>query len=299
MTTANSGTFSIDVNYGITYNTLKPVPIEEIVRSLQSLEKLLKRTPAFVEKAYKGIKIVETQVFVSKIQSGSLIEDFVVRYVFKGRENYDDAKKVWDQIMSDNTAFRTVVAMGVGGLLAVGVWQIVPAGQPTSHIEAYNNVILNMGGSVDLTADDFKAVLDAVKDKKALSKEAVGALRPAKTDPGSSISISGITALDIPAAMIKEAPDDYTPPEPKEREVHYTGVDLVVYASDRDKTESGWAGIIPTVVDKRTPIILTDTINPASLHGRLRIKADVIVHERFVASSKKYEAKKIEVTKTN
>lgn len=299
MTAATADTFSVNVAYGITYNTIKPVPIPDVIKSLQSLEKLLQRTPAFVEKAYKEIKIVETKVFVSKIESGSLIEDFVVQYVFKGRENCDDAKKVWDNIMKDNTAIRTVVAMGVGSLMTLGVMQIIPTGHSTTQIEAYNNTIINMGGTVDLKADDFKAVLDSIKDKKSLSKEAVDAIKPAKADPGATISVSGITALDVPAAVIEEAPAEYTPPQPKEREVNYNNVDLVVYASDRDKTESGWAGIIPTVVDKRTPISLDVTINPTNLHGRLKVKADVIVHERYVASKKKYEAKKIEVLKTN
>lgn len=299
MVAATSGTFSIEVQYGLTYNTSKPVPIPEIVKSLQSLENLLKRTPAFVEKAYKDIKIIETEVFVSRIESGSLIEDFVVKYVFKERENYDAAKKVFEDIMSDNTAIRTVVAMGIGGLMMYGAMQVIPKGEPSSHIEAYDNTIINVGGTVDFSADDFKAVLDSIKDKKSVAKDAVGALRPAKLDAGSSIAISGISALDIPKEAIKEAPSSYEPPEPKEREVQYKAVDLVIYASDRDKTESGWAGIIPTVVDKRTSLSLGDGIKPEKLHGRLRVKADVIVHERFNANKKSYEAKKIEVLATN
>jgi hypothetical protein len=292
-------TFTIEVQYGIKYETFKPAPIPEIIESLQSLERLLKRTPGFIEKAYKDIEILETTVRVSKIESGSLIEDFIVKYVFKGRNNADDAKKVFDNIMADNTAIRTIVAMGVGGLMMYGALQLLPKGEPTTHIEAYDNNIINIGGKVDLSAEDFRAVLESITDKKSLAKETVGAVKPAKTDGDSKITVKGLSELDIPQEVVREIPDQYDPPTPAERETHYKDVEIVVYASDRDKNENGWAGIIPGVVEKRTSFILDEAINPSKLHGRIRFRGDIIAHERFVPRKKEYEVRKVEILKTN
>lgn len=292
-------TFVIDVAYSIKYETKKPVPIPEIISSLESLARLLKRTPAFIEKSFGDIQVVETEVFVAKIESGSLVEDFFVRYVFKDKGNYEAAKQVIDKIMSDNTAIRTVVAASMGALLMAGALSIIPKGGPNTHLEAYNNTIINIGATVGLQAGDIQAILDATGDKRSLARDAVHALRPARVDRGASITIPGFPAMDIPGAAISEAPEEYEPLPPTERTVSYSNADIVIYASDRDRSESGWAGIAPGIVDKRISMVLDITVDPAKLHGRTNVKADIVVLERYVPSKKKYEAKQIELLKVN
>lgn len=294
-----SKTFSVEVEYGIKYETPQPAPIAEIIESLQSLEKLLKRTPAFIEQAYGDIKIIETHVRVSKVESGSLVQNFIIEYVFQGKENYEDAKKVYKKMMANGKAFRTIVAMGVGGLITYGAMQIIPTGKPATHIEAYNNTIINVGGTVDFSADDFRAVLESVTDRKSLAKEAVGAIKPAKSQGDSRISITSVGGLDIPVNAVSELPEKYEPLQPQERESHYKNVEIVVYASDRDKMESGWGGIIPGVIEKRVAFVLDESVDPAKLHGRIRFKADIVAHERYVPSKKEYEVKKVEIMAVN
>jgi hypothetical protein len=294
-----SEAFVVNVEYSIKYTTTKPVPIPEIVSSLESLARILKRTPAFVEKSFGDIEIVETDVFVAKIEAGSLVEDFIVRYVFKDRGNYNAAKQVFDNIMVDNTAIRTVVAMGVGSLITYGVLNVLPAGSPTTHLEAYNNTIVNIGATVDLQAGDIRAILDAAHDKRSLSRDAVHALRPSRSDPSATVEMSSILGLEMPSLAVAETPAEYEPLPPAEREVRYSNADVVIYASDRDRSESGWAGIAPGLVDKRTPMILDAAVSPSALHGRTRVRADIVIHERFVPSKKKYEAKQIELVLVN
>lgn len=294
-----SDTFSIEIPYGIKYETPHPVPIPEIIESLQSLERLLKRTPAFIEKAYEGIKIVETHVRVSKVESGSLLQNFIIEYVFRGKDNFEDAKQVYKNIMADNKPLIALVAMGVGGMLTFGLMQILPVGKPTTHIEAYNNTIINVGGTLDFKAEDFRAVLESITDKKSLAKESVGAIKPAKSQGDSGIRFTSVQGLDIPVEAIREAPKEYEPPRPQERESHYNNVEVVIYASDRDKNETGWAGSVTDVVEKRVPFILDETVDPAKLHGRIRLRADIVAYERYVPSKKTYEVKKVEIMKVN
>lgn len=292
-------TFVVEVRYGITYTTRTPVPIPDIVASLESLEKLLKRTPPFLEKAYKGIQVVDTKVFVSKIESGSLVEDFIVQYVFQGPENYAQAQALASKILSEGDTMQTIVALGVGALIGYGIFKVIPKGAPSTQITAYNNTIVTIGKEVNLTGEDIIAVLNAVSDKKNLAKEAVSAVKPAKQDPQASIEITGVESVEMPSDVIAEAPSEYTPEIPEEKERPYQNVELVVYASDRDRSESGWAGIAIGIVDKRTPMKLADGVAPDALHGRTRFHADIIVHERYVPSKKKYEAKQIELVSVN
>ncbi len=46
---------------------------------------------------------------------------------------------------------KTLLAVGVGGLITFGVLQAIPSGQPTEHIEAYNSVIIQAGNDINLT----------------------------------------------------------------------------------------------------------------------------------------------------
>lgn len=295
-----SDTFSINVEYGIKYTTHHAVPIAEIIETLESYERLLKRTAPFIEKAYAGIQIVDTKVRVSYIESGSLIESFLVEYVFKGQDNYDDAKKVCDKLMKDNEVVRTIVALGVGGLITYGAMQALPAGTPTTNLTAYNNTIINVGADIDFTSDDFQAALKAAsKDKKALAKDAVAVVRPAKSDPTAEIQVTGQPKMTLPSNAIVEAPEEYAPPVPEERTSNYNGVTVVIHASDMDNKDKGWAGSIASISPSRKPVILGDSVDPSSLHGRTSVLADVTVHEKFSKQKKTYIPQRIELTRVN
>jgi hypothetical protein len=293
-------TFSINVEYGIKYTTKNPVPIPEIIETLESYERILKRTGPFIEKAFAGIKIIDTKVHISYIESGSLIEHFLVEYVFKGQENYDEAKKVFDKLMKDNDVVRTIVAMGVGGLIVYGVTQALPSGKPATNIEAHNNTILNFGADIDFSSSDFQAALKAAtKDRKALAKDAVAAVRPAKSDPSAEIQIDGMPGLNLTSAAILEVPDEYAPPVPSERTSNYAGVTLLIHASDRDNKDKGWAGTVAGIVSSRKPVVLGDGIDPEALHGRTSFKANITVHERYSKRDKRYLPQSIEVSRVN
>ncbi|WP_430415794.1 hypothetical protein [Marinobacter adhaerens] len=285
----------LETSYRLNYTTKKPVPIPEIIESLQNIEKLLKRTPAFIEKAFIELEVVSMSVYVDSLQSGSLREDFLIKYVFKGRENYDKAKEVYDKLLEDNSVIRNVVALGIGAMVGYGAFIALNPGQSSTQIEAYNNTIINVGGEVGLNAEDISAVLRATKDKKQLAKQAVAVVRPAKADPQATIEMDDIPELTLNKEFISSAPDEYEPPVPSEKTETYRDVGIVIYASDRDKSDKAWAGIIPGVVDQRVRFVLADDVDPRKLHGRTQIRGDVVVTSRFAKSKKEYEPKLVEI----
>ena len=291
--------FFVETTYRIHYQTGTPVPIDDVIESLRSIERLIKRTPKFVEAAYKGVQVVGVDVYVDSLQTGSLIEEFMVRFVFKGKENYDNAKEVVAKLVEDNDVIRTVVAVGVGGLITAGAMSALGSKAPSTHVEAYNNTIITIGGVADMGAGDIKKILEGITDKKTLAKEAIGAIVPAKTDPDATIEFAGFNALTMGTELLRELPDEYVPPVQDEDSQDYADVDLVVYASDRDKTTSAWAGLVPGIVDKRVPFSLGEDVDPTKLHGRTRVRADITVISKFNKKKKSFEPKKVEIRKTN
>jgi len=289
-------TYELHTTYSIKYTTSKPLPVEDIVTSLRAFEKLIRRTPAFIEKAYDGIEIIDTEVFVSKVVSGSLIEDFVITYVFKSKKDYKDAKKVIKKLLKDNEAVRTIVALGVGAVTMYGVMSALPQNAPRANIEAYNNTIINIGAKANISADDIKLILDGTTDKKTLAKQAVSAVAITKVDPKASIEMSGIEELTIKPAVIAEAPEEYTPPVPSEKKETYENVYLQIFASDRDNPNK-WAGIAPDIFTKRINFILGEDLDPAKLHGKTKLYADIEITSKFNKTKKKYFPQLVEIKK--
>ncbi|MBY6102328.1 hypothetical protein [Marinobacter nauticus] len=291
--------FTLETTYSFNYKTKKPVPIPEIITSLENLEKLLERTPGLIEKAFVELQVVSMSVYVSSLKSGSLKEEFLIKYVFKGRENYEKAKEVYDKLLEDNTVIRSVVALGMGALIGYGVFSAMQPGQSTTQIEAYNNTIINVGADVGVEASDISAFLKATKDKKTLARQAVAVVKPAKADPDATIEMDEIPELTVGREFIRSTPDEYEPPVPTEKTESYSDVGIVIYASDRDKSDKAWAGIVPGVVDHRVRFVLADDVDPRKLHGRTQVRGDIVVTYRFVRSKKEYEPKLVEIDAVN
>ncbi|MHA7915515.1 hypothetical protein [Alloalcanivorax xenomutans] len=288
-------TFTVQTEYKIHYTTEAPVSIDHVIDSLRSLERIIKRTGPFVEKAFEGVKVYDTQVYISEIKSGSLKDHFIVKYLCGGEENAEKAEELFNKMMEDSGGLKTVVSVGVGAVMMYGLMQLIPSGEPRKHTEAYNSVVIEAGADVNLSGESIREILEAQRDKKAIAKDAVDAVRPAKGD-NSSIRIEGFNKLTIPSNVVLEAPDEYEPPIPVEKEEKYQDVKVLISASDRDNNEKGWAGIVVGVAETRTKIVLADNLDPRDLHGRTQIQANVVVTSRYRKSKKGYSPQLIEIT---
>lgn len=284
--------FVLETTYSIKYTTKNPVAIPDIIKSLESTEKLLKRTPAFIEKAYGGFTVKQVDVYVENLHTGSLITDFIVTYVI-GQENADDLQEIGKRIMADNNKLGLVVALGVGALTTYAVMKAQSPTAPTTHIEAYEHSTVHVGDTIGFSSDDMIAIFDKITDKKTLAKEVIDFIKPAHQDGQATIEMSGFPELTINHDFIDEAPKEYTAPTPTKKDDHYTNVDVITSSGANDKRDSIWSGLIPGVVDKNIKFILSDDVDPKKLYGRVKFKADIEVTSHYVKSKKAYEPKHV------
>lgn len=291
-----SESYVLETHYSYKYTTKDSVPIPDIIDSLKSMEKLLKRTPVFIEKRFGSVKITETQVFVERLESGSLDLDFVVKFFCRTDERAERAKQIMKECMEETGVVRDIVALGVGSMLTIGAYQILSPGSnaaPSSAITAYQSVIIQAGQNVGLDEDAMKEVIKKIPDQKSLGKDAFNVLKPATQDKHAKIEVHHFNELDIERDIIDQLPDAYEAPQPSERITSYDNVKVIIDASDRHNHDKGWAGSIEGVTDGRVKFKLDESIDPASLHGRTKIFANVSVVERYVPSKKKYETKEV------
>lgn len=293
-----SDTYVVETHYNYKYTTHEPVPIPDVIESLKSMEKLLRRTPVFIEKRFQAVKITETEVFVERLETGSLDLDFLVKFVFKTDERAERAKELAKELMEEKGVVRDLVAVGVGAMLVIGANQVLSPGTsatPANSVTAYQSVVIQAGQNVGLDQEAMKEAIKKIPDQKALGKDAFNVLKPATQDRDARIEVPSMPSLDIKRDIIDKVPDHYEAPMPSERTASYENVVAVVYASDRDNHDKGWAGSIVGVVDTRTKFILDESIDPALWHGTTRFNANIKVTERYVPSKKKYEIKEVEI----
>lgn len=272
-----------EATYRVYYNTQTPVPIKEIVASLQGLEGLLQCVPKALSNL-TGIEIDGSEFLVQTIESGSLIEDFLLRFFFKDKESFE----AFAQKLGENKKMRAaVIAAIVAGAVGYGLhWAATASKQPTPSITATNSVIIQNGaGTLNISPEAFQEkLLAALSDKKAVATSAIKTVSPSRNDPRSTIRFgaqedAATDGLEIPASAIAEAPTKLVL-EPNERIEKYTNSVLHLRAMNLDSNTKGWAGKLSNR-EERLPIELDPAVSASDIFGRdsVQVDADLVFLE--------------------
>ncbi|MDZ4207552.1 hypothetical protein [Rhodoferax sp.] len=109
--------YSLEVTHRIVYNTRKAVPLGEMIISLQGLQGILKSFPAALAGA-TGIQVDGCEFLIQNIESGSLIEDVVIKILFKDKARMD---AFLDKAGENGMVRTAVIGALVGGLVIYGM----------------------------------------------------------------------------------------------------------------------------------------------------------------------------------
>jgi len=271
--------FVFETTHRIYFSTAHAVPIGEIAKSLIALEKIVTSS----EGAFEGITAVDIdkiEVLISRLESGSVLQDIAIKFFFKDQAGLDAfVAKVRSKTLENGVAGKSLV---VGAVLAsvIGAGAYFAASRSNSGqttITANNNVIINIGaGEVGMTPEAFKAIVEtAVKDKKALAENTVNFFRPARADRDASITFDDNDSVRFSPEVISATPLAVKVEKPDHFK-DYSDVDLQIRATDLDHHKSGWAGVIPGMIDRRIPLKLAPNLKLTDLN-RSEVRADVTV----------------------
>lgn len=296
----NPESYSVEVPYKVKYTNKNPVPVAELVKSLQAYEKLLTRVAPFITEACDGAEIVDIQVYVTKVESGSILEDFLVKVVFRDKENYEKVLEVGADMLEANPVLTGAICLGVAAYIGFGIYNArVRNGdkEKTTKLHAHNGAIIQTGGTMNISEEAVKQILNQTKDKATLTKEVIDAISPAQLEDDASIEFADLPNVNIDTTLVKETPATYNPLKKNQDNETLVGVDVEVWASDKESNTRAWAGIVPGKVEKRINFILHDNLSPAQHHGKLRLKADIILTSELKPTKKEWEYTKVEIIK--
>lgn len=275
--------FSEEIYYSIGNNP----SIKEIISSLQGWELLIKQSRGVLSEL-TGSHVMDVDVRVSKLEVGSLREKLLIRLFFA---NEEELNKFVDEIRTKyigegkvRNALLWAVIIALAGTAFLSLVKLM-APNNTSHFEANNNTIINIGaGQTEITPERIQAIIDSsVTDKKTLARSAVKILSPARNDENASLIIgSGNTQYTIPAETIKKVPTDVEFPVDTYTRDH-SDVDIEIRATDLDNPEN-WAAVIPGLVDRRVKLVLAPGVNPDDLKRLYSARADVTITYKHTSS---------------
>lgn len=291
--------FVFESVHRIYYSTSKPVPISEVIIALQGLDGILRSVPQVVS-AVTGIDIAGGEFLIKSIESGSVVEDIVVKLMFGNKENLD---AFIDKIRENKAMRGILISTTIAGLVAYGVSKAVGTGQPAPNITATNSVIINNGaGVVNVSPEAFQAAIaDAVKDKKKLAESALKFIGPARSDPGSKITFdpnpedSSLPIVELPSTFVAEAPARIELAT-NERLEEYSSVELAIRATNLDSKKNGWAGRLG-LREERLPIELDPSIDDRELFGREKVQVSAALVFKEKGKSRELKPARIYVRK--
>lgn len=274
--------YSVILPYQIKYETEQPVPLNEIILALTSLQTLLESTSSVLSE-WSEIDILGHKIYVEKIESGSLKEDIAVKLLFGSQESLDQFL-AW---MHQSNMGGILIGVVIGGVIMYGV-NLLRKNNSSPTVE--NNIsdnqncsIFNIHGDIldDRTKEVVnKAIQDSVRDKDKLAKQTLNFFEPTRSDPQASISFGG---EDLQASIqpdaIHQVPNEYKPRK-NNRFEDLSAVKVVLRAEDLDSKKSGWAGAVDGITE-RVKITLDPTLETTALYGKKEIVADITLERDF------------------
>jgi hypothetical protein len=277
----------LTTEHKIYYSNRAGIPLAEVAEALIALDGILRHSPQVLEKLFPGIKVLDMNIFIDKIESGSLLETILIKFVFGSQEKFEQTlinareKLQMDRLINNK---GVVAAIAAATILTTGIYCVKkdsPSGnKDTKAIEMNNNIIVNVGaGMTQMDPEQFRAVIEAsLKGKEdKIAENAIRVVRPAKREPGSIITFDGNQALTLTPEAIAAYPAHRPEPEPEEILENFDGVELSIRATDLDSNKKGWAAVIPLISDKRLRLQIDPSINPYDLIARPKLKANVTV----------------------
>jgi hypothetical protein len=232
-----------------------------------------------------GLSIQKVNVYVNKVQAGSLKEDVLVKFIWGNQEKFDQGI---DQLrktlkVDDILQNRLLVGAIIGALIIGGGLHLLhkfDGSEDQKEIlrNTQNVFIFNGVAQSGVGEKEFKtAIDDAIARNQKLPKDAIRAIRPAKRDPKSTITLNNDKSATIGTAAVQAMPSSTPDDDQKESVEDFSNVEIRIRAIDLDSTKRGWAAVLPSISSRRAKMHLDPNIKLTDLIGKTAINGDVTI----------------------
>lgn len=277
-----------EADFVIRYDVDDPVPIAEIIESLQAVDVLLRETTAFLPSLFPGLHVEQTEIRVRSVaQESPLREAFVVALLASYQDELSrDVPHAFERITgqtmpADLHTTITVLALilafyGVDALRRV----VLGSGDDGPSKKKLDDLVKELAQT---TGHSEKSIHDKLDDRygqktawKRLTEASGRFFKPSKRQGNSPVQVND---RKITHEEIADVPHDYVLDHAAEAEAFrsFADVNLELHAQDRDHSGQGWAAHVPGVTAKRIKLRLMPGVHASDLWNRDQARGDITV----------------------
>lgn len=269
------------------YDTKNLISATSLAESLKSYDALVRRSSVVIGRAL-GVRVKETEIFVTEISIGSYQDTLLYRLICgKGRAGEKKFEEIRKAIGLKNMDTKKIIALLIAGAVLYTAWQFIPEKKTpeTIHIE---NSFNNIGTELGLSRDDlFRLYGSSFKNPEELKKIVSRLTHPGDVVHEGSMTFDKDGTVKVDANALAVIPSGYVSNEGEEPFKDFTSIELEIRAVDLDRPDAGWAGIIPSVSEKRLPVAVAEDISPAAVPVGRIFEGDVTVIYRITAKGER------------
>lgn len=277
-----------ETEFVVRYVVDDPVPIADIIQSLQSVETLLLETAAFLPSLYPGLQVEQTEIRVrSVVQESPLREAFLAALLVAyqqdlSREVPHAIESVTGHAVPANLHTTITVVALILAFYGVDAVKKVLLG-PSEDGPAKKKLDELVKEVAQTTGLSEKQIHEKLEDRYAqktawsrLTQAAGRFFKPSKRQNSAPLEVNN---RYISESVVRDVPQDFILDHAAEAGLFrtFTDVPLELHAQDRDHSGQGWAANIPGVTPKRLKLRLMPGIQSGDLWGRDQARGDVTV----------------------
>lgn len=298
----SNGRAFVDISFNLKYETQRKFTVHEVIDALSALDPMANATSDVINKllyvkSAKGLRLKNATIFVKKLEEGSWTEDVLIRFFFGSKEEMekqiDRIRKNLkiDKIMNDKVVTCLIMLVALNLLFQ----SCSKESNNPVHIEINNSGFLSIGSeALGMQPDQLlKIVETSVKSKpkkssKNLQNAALKLFAPIENDNG-NIVLNNDEALVVNGSEIGVLPKEVKI-EPDLDILEFSNIEVFIRALDRDKTESGWSAIIPSLSPKRIKLKISSKIDLKKLASKESIIGSGIAeYEKLEGGKRRYK----------
>lgn len=286
----------------IYYSNKNPIPLDDVITSLQGYSELIKMLPSVLEHLDNSLLINDIKVYVDEVRKGSLWEVLLIGLAFGSQQSLDchltDAndwahEKLMNAGITDknirNGLIVLVAILAVSAAsMAFDYMQKLLGGrdESASTIQANNNIFINIGAEAyGTTPDAIQAAISHAIDvhgQAKVAKEAKKIISPAKLESGAEIKFfSGASDSDVPVItfdkdLVAALPSyDF---DDGDVSIPQNDVEVFITSMDLERHKTGWAAHIPSISENnRIPISFNNDENLEQIALDRNYKANITI----------------------
>lgn len=285
----------VRIPHGIYYPDSHDVSLSDIAATLLAHERLFPIVVETLEKLVPGMTIEGRKIVLDRLERSSLKEHFFVALFLVFQDDLEKEVPALFEVLTGQAIpdqYDTIVTVLFMIALYYGTTKLFGRikkadGPPvpvsiTGDYATYLNIAADQTGR---TEQEVRTAVEKTVGTKRLAlvqRAAIDLFRPAKRNGNGRILPRGLPPVspqavaDFPDAVAElELDDDMVP-------MHLPRAKLMIRATDRDKSETGWAGRIETddLKTKRLPLVLAPGLNPDELAEMHDPEVEALIESR-------------------